>query len=215
MGDDNIAYKSINPTVVLGNCCKRAYIRGSFIAGGHISDPEKSYHLEFTYPPPDGLFLAEGLCALLRSFELKPKITARKYHTAVYMKESESIVDILNIMEAHKCLLQFENARVIKDMRNSVNRKVNFETANLGKTINAAVEQIEDIRYIAGRVGLSYLPKPLEEAARIRLQHESATLKEIGGYFSVPVGKSGVNHRLRKISKIAEALRRDEEAIDS
>jgi DNA-binding protein WhiA len=212
--EDGTVSKYINPMAVANSCCKRAYIRGSFIAAGRINDPDKPYHLEFAYPAPDGGLLAQGLGSLLGSFGIKPKITARKAITVVYVKESEGIADILNIMEAHKCLLRFENNRVVKDMRNAVNRKVNFETANLNKTVGAAVEQIEDIRYIAGRVGLGYLSKPLEEVARLRLQYESATLKEIGGYLSIPIGKSGINHRLRKISEIAETLRHDEEAIN-
>ena len=123
------------------------------------------------------------------------------------MKESESIADTLVLMEAHASMLSFTNARVFKEMRNTVNRKVNFETANLNKTVNAAVSQIDEIRYIANTVGLGYLNKPLEEVARLRLDYETASLQEIGFMLDPPVGKSGVNHRLRKISEIAETLR--------
>lgn len=202
--------KDVNPLVVMGQCCKRAYIRGSFITGGTLSDPLKTYHLEFTLPPPPiGTLLAKKLTALLRTFGLHPKITGRKAHTVVYVKESEDLVDLLNIMEAHKSLLQLENVRILKEMRNSVNRKVNFETANLSKTVNAAVNQVEDIQFIAEHVGLGYLSDPLEEVARLRLTYGAASLKEIGAMLKQPVGKSGVNHRLRKISEIAEALRRE------
>lgn len=199
--------KDINPLVVMGQCCKRAYVRGSFIASGIISDPMKTYHLEFSQPPPHSQRLAQRLTVLLRSFGLHPKLMKRKAHTVVYVKESENIVDALNIMEAHKSLMQLENIRIVKEMRNSVNRRVNFETANINKTVNAAVGQVEDINYIAERVGLGYLSEGLEEVARLRLQYDAASLKEIGGMLQQPVGKSGVNHRLRKISEIANALR--------
>ena len=151
--------------------------------------------------------MAQGLCEILQFFELHPKISTRKTHTIVYLKEAENIVDALNIMEAHKSLLELENIRIVKEMRNSVNRQVNFETANLKKTAEAAASQITDIRYIDEHSGLNCLPKPLEEVARLRLLYEEASLKEIGQMLSNPVGKSGINHRLRKISRIAEILR--------
>ena len=125
----------------------------------------------------------------------------------VYIKEGSGIVDILNVMEAHIALMELENVRILKEVRNSVNRKVNCETANLNKTISAAVKQIEDIEYIRDNYGLSKLSESLEEMARLRLDNPDASLKELGDMLSPPVGKSGVNHRLRKICEIAEDLR--------
>jgi len=198
--------RHLNKTVVMGQCCRRAFIRGSFIAIGTLSNPENFYHAEFVYPK-EFLLLAENIIELLQSFGLKPKQTERKAHIVIYLKESENIADLLNIMEAHKSLMQLENVRILKEMRNDVNRRVNFETANLTKTVNAAVAQSDAIQYIANTKGLSYLPEQLEAVARLRLEYETASLAEIGRMLSPTVGKSGVNHRLRKINEIAEELR--------
>ena len=135
------------------------------------------------------------------------KIVERKKHYVVYLKEGSQIVDILNVMEAHVALMNLENVRILKEMRNSVNRKVNCETANISKTVNAAVKQVEDIVYLRDTVGLNSLPENLREMAELRLEYPEAPLKELGTYLNPPVGKSGVNHRLRKISMIAEAQR--------
>ena len=196
----------IYPLVVSSTCCKRAYIRGAFLAAGSVSDPEKTYHLEFVCST---LEYSGELKDLINSFGMEAKIVKRKEHYIVYLKEGEQIVDLLNIMEAHVALLEMENVRIIKDMRNNVNRKVNCETANLNKTIAAAVKQIEDIEFIRDNFGLSYLPKPLEEMAMARMNFPDATLKELGQMMEPAVGKSGVNHRLRKISEMAEFLRED------
>ena len=126
---------------------------------------------------------------------------------AFYVKEGAQIVELLGLMGAGISLMNLENVRILKGMRNTVNRKVNCETANINKTVNAAVKQIEDIEYIQNTVGLQRLPENLEETARLRLEYPQASLKELGALLSVPLGKSGVNHRLRKISSIAEQLR--------
>jgi hypothetical protein len=201
--DEQIKKATAYPMAVTHACCKKSYLRGSFISAGTLNDPAKPYHMEYTLPFPA---LARQLREVLRFFKLKPKITRRKTHTAVYMKESESIALALAIMGAHKYMLQFETTRVLKDMRNDVNRRVNFETANLTKTVNAAVSQIDDIRFIDQTVGLGFLSKPLEDTARLRLAYETASLQEIGAMLEPPVGKSGVNHRLRKISETARIL---------
>jgi DNA-binding protein WhiA len=206
-GCQALAERYVDPLAVMGNCCKRAYIRGSFIASGTLSDPHKTYHLEFSLPTPAGRRMAERLITILRGFGLHPRIHDRKSHALVYVKEAEEIVDILNIMAAYKSLLELENVRIFKEVRNSVNRHVNFETANLHKIVDASVKQIEDIRFIAGQVGLGCLSAPLEEVALLRMEYEDASLKEIGGMLKPPVSKSGVNHRLRKISEMAEHLR--------
>lgn len=186
------------------DCCKRAFIRGAFLASGSISNPKKFYHFEIVNATMEK---ATQLQKLILSFNIDAKIVVRKKHFVVYIKEGSGIVDILNVMEAHVALMDLENVRILKEMRNSVNRKVNCETANLNKTVSAAVKQIEDIQYISDTMGLENLTKGLEEAARLRLENPDASLKELGEKFSPPVGKSGVNHRLRKISEIADDLR--------
>ncbi|NLL71126.1 MAG: DNA-binding protein WhiA [Epulopiscium sp.] len=194
----------IDPLLIQSTCCKRAYIRGAFLGGGSVSDPEKTYHLEFV----NGTYKhSKQLQELINSFEMDAKIIQRKKNYVVYLKEGEQIVDLLNIMEAHVALMDLENIRIIKEMRNNVNRMVNCETANLKKTVSAAVKQLQDIEYVDQKIGLHNLPPPLEEVARYRIQYQDASLKELGTLLDPPVGKSGVNHRLRKISTIAERLR--------
>ena len=178
--------KKIDELVVNSVCCKRAYIRGAFLAAGSISDPEKMYHLEFACSNET---YSEDLKNLINSFGLDAKIVKRKEHYIVYIKEGEQIVDLLNIMGAHKALLDLENIRIIKDMRNNVNRKVNCETANLNKTVNAAVRQIEDIELILERMDLSQLPQSLSDMAHLRLEYPDSSLKELGQLLNPPVGK--------------------------
>ena len=185
-------------------CCKRAFIRGAFLASGSISDPEKFYHFEIVCTTEDK---AVQLKNIIQYFYIDAKIVERKKHFVVYIKEGAGIVDILNVMEAHVALMDLENVRILKEMRNSVNRKVNCETANLKKTVSAAVKQIEDIKFIRDKVGLSVLSDNLEEMARLRLDNPDASLKELGEMLTPAVGKSGVNHRLRKICEIADDLR--------
>ena len=191
------------------NCCKRAFIRGVFLAIGSISDPEKGYHLEFVCEDEEQ---ARFLCNVITSFDIEARVLERKEHHVVYLKEGSSIVDLLNVMEAHVALMELENLRIIKEMRNTVNRRVNCETANINKTVNAAAKQVEDIMYIEERKGLASLPDMLYEMARVRLDNPDATLKELGEMLVPPVGKSGVNHRLRKINEYADKLRERESA---
>ncbi len=194
----------IYPLVVNSVCCRRAYIRGAFLASGSLCDPEKTYHLEFVN---SSFAYSMELKDLINSFGMDAKIVKRKEHYIVYLKEGEQIVDLLNVMEAHVALMDLENVRILKDMRNNVNRIVNCETANLNKTIAASVKQVEDINYIEESMGLSQLPEALREIAEVRVEYPDASLKELGQMLVPPVGKSGVNHRLRKISNIAETLR--------
>lgn len=200
----NKLIKRIYPPVVSSICCRRAYIRGAFISVGSVNDPEKNYHLEFVLSDMPS---AEQLRDLVNAFGLDAKVVERKEHYVVYLKEGEQIVDLLNIMEAPLALMDLENVRIVKEMRNDINRKVNCETANLNKVVGAAVKQLEDINYIEETIGLNSLPEQLAEVARIRLEYPDKSLKELGSFLMTPVGKSGVNHRLRKISNIAEALR--------
>ena len=195
---------TVKGPLIQQSCCKRAYIRGAFLAGGSISDPNKSYHFEIVCR---SITQAEQLRDVINSFDMDAKIVARKKYQVVYLKEGSQIVDILNIMEAHVALMNLENVRILKEMRNSVNRKVNCETANISKTVNAAVKQLADIEYIRETAGLSYLPENLKEMALLRLEYPDAPLAELGTYLNPPVGKSGVNHRLRRISEMADSLR--------
>lgn len=197
---------NINPLMLKDACCKRAFIRGIFFTCGGLSDPEKNYHLEFIFLEREK---AEFLCKVMNNFSLAPKIIKRKNYFVLYLKEAENIVDMLNIIGAHGSLLEFENIRVLKDVSNNINRAVNCETANLSKTISASVSQIEDINFILEKEGMSYLPEQLQEIAALRLTYPNASFKEIGEKLTPKISKSGVNHRLKRISKIAEKLRRD------
>lgn len=190
--------------IIQNNCCKRAFIRGAFLASGSMSAPQKSYHFEIVC---NTMEQAKQLQEILSEFVADGKIVPRKKYFICYIKEGSQIVDVLNVMEAHTALMEFENVRILKEMRNSVNRKVNCETANINKTVGAAVKQIEDIEYIQKKAGLDSLPDNLRIMAELRLEYPDAPLKELGEYLSPPVGKSGVNHRLRKISAIAEQLK--------
>ena len=200
--DEEFSVKD-NP-VLQRTCCRRAFLRGAFLSAGSITDPEKNYHFEVV---STNVQTAEQLKEVLNFFDLDAKIVLRKKYYVVYMKEGSKIVDVLNIMEAHVALMELENVRILKDMRNKVNRRVNCETANINKTVSAAVKQVEDIEYIDKHKGLRFLDQGLQDIARLRLEHPEATLKELGDMLEPPVGKSGVNHRLKKIGRIAEELR--------
>lgn len=193
-----------NGLILQNTCCKRAFIRGAFLAGGSMSDPNKSYHFEIVCHTHEQ---AKQLQSVMQSFDTDAKIVERKGHHVVYLKEGSQIVDMLNVMEAYVALMNLENVRILKEVRNTINRKVNCEAANINKTVNAAVKQVEDIELIRERIGLDNLPENLREMALLRLEYPEATLKELGNYLEPPVGKSGVNHRLRKLSAIAEDLK--------
>lgn len=199
---DNVKY--ISPLVVSGTCCRRAYIRGAFLSCGSITNPEKTYHLEFVNTDRDH---ACALMDIVNSFDMDSKITVRKGYFVLYLKEGEQIVNLLNIIGAHVSLMELENVRILKDVRNNVNRIVNCETANLSKTVSASVKNIEDINYIISTAGISYLSKQLQDVANIRLLYPDLSFRELGRMLTPPVSKSGVNHRLKKISEIAKALK--------
>ena len=200
----------VNPIVVQQTCCKRAFIRGAFLAAGSMSDPKKAYHFEIVCAAEP---MAEQIRELMSSFSMDAKIVQRKKSYVVYLTEGSQIVDRLNIMEAHVSLMELENVRILKEMRNTVNRKVNCETANLNKTVSAAVKQLEDITYLRDTIGLEKLSEGLEEVALARLSHPDASLKELGALLSPPVGKSGVNHRLRKLGDLAEKVRKEQGGV--
>ncbi len=206
--DEEIAL--VSHLVIQRNCCKRAFVRGVFLAAGSISAPEKFYHLEIVCDSRDK---AQQLQEIMVSLGVDAKIVGRKKHFVVYIKEGAQIVDFLALTEANVSLMNLENIRILKEMRNNVNRKVNCEAANINKTVSAAVKQIEDIRYIQDQIGLDHLPEGLEEIAALRLEYPEATLKELGTMLTPSVGKSGVNHRLRKISDIACKLKENKEEL--
>jgi len=199
-------YRSISENLVKKKCCKRSYIRGAFLAGGSVNNPEtSSYHLEIFSQYKEH---NDSLCELMNTFELNSKTLERKKGFITYLKEAEKITEFLNIIGAHQALLRFEDVRIVRDMRNSVNRLVNCETANLNKTIGAALRQVENIRYIDDKIGLDALPDKLREIAKLRVEYQDVTLKELGEMVSSgTISKSGINHRLRKLDEIAEQLR--------
>lgn len=205
-GDGEISeeFSTSRNMIVHKSCCKRAFLRGAFLASGSMSHPEKSYHIEMVCASKAK---AEQIQKLINSFGLDAKVILRKNSYVVYLKEGSQIVDLLNIMEAPIALMEMENVRILKEMRNSVNRKVNCETANINKTVSAAAKQAEDIRLIQKEIGLNKLLEGLQEIAELRLTYPDASLKELGEMLTEPLGKSGVNHRLRKLSELAEDIR--------
>lgn len=183
---------------------KRAFLRGAFLAKGTVSDPGKSYHFEIvTDEKKDAAFLK----LLMEAFGISPKSSIRRGKQVVYLKEADDIADILNVMEAPKALMDFENARIVREVRGNINRQVNCETANLGKTVAASMKQIEDIEYISQSIGLDALDENLKQIAQLRLENTEVALLELGKLADPPIGKSGVNHRMRKLGEIAKELR--------
>lgn len=198
-------HPSIDKELVRKPCCKRAYLRGAFLAGGSVNNPEgSSYHLEIASMYEEH---CQALVELANKFHLNARFIERKKGFILYIKEGEKIIEFLSIIGAHQALFKFEDVRIMRDMRNSVNRIVNCETANLNKTIGAAVRQIDNIKLLEKEVGLENLPDKLREVAEIRLKHPDLNLKEVGDMLKGQVSKSGVNHRLRKIDEWAEKIR--------
>lgn len=193
--------------VMKKKCCARAYLRGVFLGAGYLGKPAYGHHLEMAV---EDRTYAESLAELMRKFDMGPKIIERRTYYVVYLKEGDDIVQFLNVTGAHATLLDFENARVMKSIRNDVNRIVNAEQANLEKTVEASVSQIEAINRIANTIGLGKLSPPLAEAARLRVENPDASLAELGAMVNPPVGKSGMNHRMRRLLKIAAGLFADE-----
>lgn len=185
---------------------RRAYLRGAFLAGGSVNNPEtSSYHLEIFNTHKEH---SDALCELMNTFDLHARSTERRKGFITYLKEAEKITEFLNIVGAHSALFKFEDVRIVRDMRNSVNRLVNCETANLNKTIGAAFRQVENINFIKNTVGIEALPDKLQEIAELRVQHQDVSLKELGELVSTgKISKSGINHRLRKIDEFADRLR--------
>ena len=191
-------------------CCRRAYLRGFFLGAGSMTNPERYYHLELVTGSRKH---AAHLIRILRVFDLHARRVERKERQVVYLKEGDEIAAFLTVIGAVKSRLDFENVRVVKGVRNHVNRVVNCETANLNKTVKAACRQLGAIRFLVGRVGLDALPQPLQEVARLRLEQPEATLKELGLQLDPPLGKSGVNHRLRRLEEIAAGLKAQQKKV--
>ncbi len=194
----------VNRMMVKNACCQRAFLRGAFVCAGSMSDPEKGYHLEIVCGNERQ---AEQIRELLAGFGIEGRIVLRKKYFVVYVKEGAGISDFLNVTEAHVALMEFENSRIVREVRNTVNRRVNCETANISKTVPAAARQTEAILFLKEKHGFGNLPESLRQMAEVRLEHPDAPLQELGGYLDPPVGKSGVNHRLRKLCELADGMR--------
>lgn len=196
--------ETVDPLLLQQECCRKSFLAAAFLCAGSVSDPNKAYHLEIVCRSRKR---ACRLAEIMISMDLEAKMITRKGHWVVYLKEGEQIVTMLGYMGAPLAYMTYENARIVKEMRNGINRQVNCETANIGKTVHAAVRQTADIVLIRDRMGLEGLPRNLREIALVRLEHPDMTLRDLGALLDPPVGKSGVNHRLRRISEIAEGLR--------
>lgn len=200
---------SIDPNMIRDDEMKRSYLRGAFLAGGSVNNPEtSSYHLEIF-----SLYEShsEGLMHLMNEYELNAKHLERKKGNIVYLKEAEKISDFLSLIGGYQAMLKFEDVRIVRDMRNSVNRLVNCETANLNKTVSAAMKQVESIQLIDQEIGIENLPDRLREIAKLRVENQDVSLKELGEMVSTgTISKSGVNHRLRKLNEMADKIRSGE-----
>ena len=197
----------LNNPLLASHDTKRAYLRGAFLGGGSISRPSSDYHLEMV---TGNETFAQNIIKVMHAFSLKAKLTDRKNEYIVYLKDGESIINFLRVIGAHNAMMELENVRILKEMRNNVNRAVNCETANLNKVVKAAVRQISCIKYIEEHMGLSQLPQTLQDTARLRLEHPDVSLNDLVE-FSGGIGKSGINHRLKKLEAVAIGLGMEEE----
>lgn len=198
----------VDRSILRKTCCRKAYLRGAFLLSGSVSNPEKSYHLEIVCPDLED---ADLILWIMNSIGFEAKTIVRQKHPVVYLKEGEQISDLLGCMGAPRALMNFENARIERDIAGTVNRRVNCETANLIRTVDASVRQIRDIEFLRDLGELDRLPENLRETALLRLSMPDATLKELSLASKPPVGKSGMNHRLMRLSSIAEKLREEKD----
>ncbi|HBK61245.1 MAG TPA: DNA-binding protein WhiA [Firmicutes bacterium] len=194
----------VEPRVVARRCCKRAYIRGAFLGAGYMGDPSRGYHLEIAVL---GRQHVQDICSLLGEFGIRSGVVPRRGRSVVYLKDGDDIVELLRVMQASSALLELENTRIVRSIRGDVNRLVNAENANLGKIVDASFNQIRDIQLIDDMMGIRRLPQALAEVARLRLERPEASLAELGAMLSPSVSKSGVNHRMRRIARIADDIR--------
>ncbi len=182
----------------------RSYIRERFLNAGSITDPTKDYHLELVC---SGAEEADQITDVFRSFGLEPRIMERGGHLVVYLKDAAQISDVLKLMGAVDGLMELENVRILKEVSEKINRQVNCETANLQRTVSAGIRQVEDIQLIDREIGLQNLEPGLREIAEKRLEDPNASLTELAERLTEPIGKSGANHRLRKLSRMAAEIR--------
>lgn len=180
-------------------CCRRAYLRGAYLCGGSTTDPGKSYHLEIVCKNKKS---ADKIIELFETFDVDAKLVERGRYYIVYIKDSNKIVLALNVFEAPVALMEYENTIIMKEMRNSINRQNNCDVANLNKTVSAAQSVISDIKQLMGTAEYENLPDNIKEVAMLRVEYPDASLKELGEMLTPPLGKSGVNHRLRKLSEM-------------
>ena len=192
----------LNNPLLSNHNCKRTFLRGAFLGGGSISRPASDYHLEMVTGNED---FAHTIIKVMHAFSLKAKLTDRKNEYIVYLKDGESIINFLSVIGAHNAMMELENVRIVKEMRNNVNRAVNCETANLNKVVKAAVRQVSCIKYIDEHGGLAQLPPNLQEVAKLRMEHRDVSLNDLVEY-SGGLGKSGINHRLKKLQDYAVSL---------
>lgn len=201
--DGNEFTLRVNRANLQDDCCISAFLRGAFLSCGTLTDPKKDYHLEFVLPY---MKLSEDLYLLMQELDLNPKKTIRKGSHIVYFKESEGIEDILMRMGAQNGAFELMQVKVMKDVRNNINRKTNFETANISRTASAAAEQIFAIETIIEKRGLDFLPPELQEIAELRLENPEMSLRELGEHLSEPISRSGINHRLKRLQEIAKEI---------
>lgn len=199
----NEATLRINRANISDECCAGAFLRGAFLSCGTVTSPESGYHLEFVVPYKK---LCTDLMKFLDELNLNPKYIVRKGNHIVYFKDSESIEDILAIIGAQDASLYVMGIKIEKDVKNKVNRKLNFEMSNISKTVDAAQIQISAIELIESRQGLSSLPENLQKIARLRLEYPESSLSELEKLLDEPISRSGINHRLNKIVKIAQDI---------
>lgn len=201
--DENHLVYGVERGIVRKRCCKRTYMRGVFLARGSVSKPGGSYHLEMVFPTYE---LARSVQRVGESLGIKLRLTERKKTFLLYLKDSDQIVDFIRLIGANYALLEFENVRVYKSMKNQVNRQVNCETANLEKTLEASWRQVENIRRLIDRYTVEGLPENLRELAVLRLDYPDFSLKELGEMLSPPLSKSGVAYRMKKLEQLSEGL---------
>ncbi len=184
----------------------KSLVRGTFMSSGSVTNPKNVYHLEIVFQEEKNAKLIKDI---LEKSNIESKILKRNKNYILYIKDGEKISEFLAFIGANKSVLDFEDERVLKDMRNSVNRLVNCETANLNKTISTSVRQIEDIKLIKAKKKFDKLTDKEKELANLRLENPDASLSELGNLLKNPISKSGVNHRLEEIKKLADELRND------
>lgn len=205
LGEDGFSL-GIDPALVKRDCCAIAYLRGAFLGGGFVADPHGDFHFELTAESEQ---LAEDLVTLMARFDIEARVAQRRGTYAVYLKGAEPIITFLALVGAHRALLRTEDVRIVKSMRNDVNRLVNAEIANQAKTAEAALSQIEAIELLDAVRGLENLPPALQELARLRVENPEVSLRELGELADPPLSKSAVYHRVRRIEELADEVRAD------